>query len=110
VPFDHPDPVGLQYQLDQLARHELQDALAASLAPILRYDDERIFLLRRLETPMTLNASWPTDQIRRAWSAAFTRSLAHALSGRPSDDVVIWASCLAATPGSGTRNGPGVFD
>ena len=90
VPAGHPDPDGLRQRLDAAAASDLAPALAQSLAPLLRDDDQRICFIKRVDLPVTLQTAWSAGQIGRVWSAALTQVLARALAASSGDDIVIF--------------------
>ena len=90
VPAGHPDPDGLRHRLDDDATRNLAPALAQSLAPLLRDDDERVCFIKRLDLAVTLQTSWSAGQIGRVWSTALTQVLARALAATSGDGIVIF--------------------
>ncbi len=90
VPAGHPDPDGLRRRLDDAASSALGPALAQSLAPLLRDDDERVCFIKRFDLPVTLQTSWSAEQIGRSWGVALTQVLARALAATSGDGIVIF--------------------
>lgn len=96
VPAQHPSPERVRTRLDEAVTGSLRDALGAALAPLLPETDPSIWLIRRLEVQVDVNAAWDGQQIARAWTPQITRSLATVLQDGQDGESVLWFPDRAA--------------
>jgi len=75
VPREHPSPAALKDRLDEALMKSVPAALASSASRLFGDDDPSVWLVRRLEVSVDVNADWGRDHIAAAWAAEITRTL-----------------------------------
>jgi hypothetical protein len=81
IPRDHPAPQHLKARLDDaIAAPALQESLPLVLSPLLPANDESVFIIRRLDFNVDVNAAWERDQLTRVIVAQLVRQLGVSLS------------------------------
>lgn len=80
VPAVEPDRAGVRARLDRAAASSLATALGAQLEQLTASLDDGIWLIRRLEIDLDLDASAAPAAIVRRWAAAIARSLVRTLA------------------------------
>lgn len=78
LPRQHPDPAYLRARLDRALGELAPQVLSRALAPLLRFDPEGIWLIRRLDARLVLDAA--LDEA--AMGEALGRELAQAIARR----------------------------
>jgi len=71
----HPHPERLKARLDTTLAHSVADMLSALLSPGLPDTDPSIWLIRRLETEVDVDAAWDQEQMSRVWATHLARAL-----------------------------------
>src|ERR1044072_1618756 len=90
VPHDHPAPQRLKVRIDDaVAQHLLGQTLSQALANFFSETDESVWLIRRLELNVTVNAAWEREQLTRVIAAQITRMLGAALQDESGDGNVV---------------------
>ncbi|HEX3559758.1 MAG TPA: hypothetical protein VHU19_11175 [Pyrinomonadaceae bacterium] len=79
VPAQHPAPEALKRRLDDALEKEFAAALAANASQLFSDADESVWLVRRLDINVDLNAAWVRGQLASAWAAQVARSLSRDL-------------------------------
>jgi hypothetical protein len=97
VPRDHHGPHTIKARLDDaLAATVLGPALAAALSVLFAATDESIWVIRRLDLNVELNAAWDRDQLTHVIATKLSRTLASALRNEENDGNVLWFANRAA--------------
>ncbi len=87
----HPAPDRLRSQLDQTMRTRLPDACARWLASALDPADPSVWLIRRLELDLALDAGGLDDEtIARAWSRGIATAVVRAIERGPDGQSVLY--------------------
>jgi hypothetical protein len=90
VPSDHPDPEDLRARLDRLVSAQVIDACRRRLAPLVNESDPSVWLIRRVDLDLILDASaFAADQTGCAWGEQLAVEIRQILDGGPSGDVVL---------------------
>jgi len=90
VPRDHPAPQRLKVRLDDaVARHLLGQTLSHALANFFSEEDESVWLIRRLELNLAVNAAWEREQLTGVFAAQIARVLGAALQDDAGDGNVV---------------------
>jgi hypothetical protein len=95
-PRDHPWPNRLKATLDGVVERGLRASLAPALRPLVRDEDEGVWLVRRLEVGIALNAAWDQGGLTRAVAPPIARAIAAVLRAVPDGDNVVWFPSRAA--------------
>ena len=72
---DHPAPDRLKRTLDDTVRKDLADALSTAMFRFLSPADESVWLIRRLDVNLDINASWNREVLANSWANQIERSL-----------------------------------
>ncbi|MBV9927300.1 MAG: hypothetical protein JOZ96_19940 [Acidobacteria bacterium] len=75
VPSDHPAPDALKVRLDDALSKGLRDALAATASRLFSEADESVWLVRRLDVSLDVNAAWGREAIAASWASEAARAL-----------------------------------
>jgi hypothetical protein len=98
ISAEHPNPGRLHSQLNGVAERGLPGVLAAGLGRLLPAEDNSVWLIRRLDVAVELNASADDDHSTSRWTAQIVRGLAGVLQGGPDGQAVVhfpsWADYL----------------
>lgn len=90
VPADHPDPEDLRARLDRLVSAQVVDACRRRLAPLIDESDRSVWLIRRVDVDMILDASAiAADRTSTAWGEQLAVEIRRVLDGGPSGDAVL---------------------
>ena len=76
VTRDHPAPERLKGRLDDALGKSLPEALAGAVARWFSDADESVWLIRRLDLDLDINAAWDREQLAKSWAGQFARALA----------------------------------
>lgn len=79
VSAEHSSPETLKARLDETIQQRLAPALAIAFSPWFSESDTSIWLIRRLQFDVALNAALGLDQIAEAFTAQIGKSLGQAL-------------------------------
>ena len=79
VPARHPAPERLRRRLDDALEKEFAGALAACASRLFSDADESVWLVRRLDINVDLDAGLARDQLASAWAAQLARTLTREL-------------------------------
>jgi hypothetical protein len=79
VARDHPFPEGVRSNLDGVVRHQLEN-LSRVLEPLCSVADESLWVIRRLDVEVAVDATWEPERIARPWAAELGRSLQRILN------------------------------
>jgi hypothetical protein len=74
------DAARIRARLDDVVTQGLRQALATIAAPLAANSDPSVWLIRKLEVPVVVNAAWQPEQIARIWATDICRELARDLS------------------------------
>jgi hypothetical protein len=88
IPRDQPIPPGIGIRLEAMARDQLQPSLADALAPVCPEGDPAVWVIRRLDLELLVDAGWNRDRMARRWAREFAQSLTRILHG-PLDGNVL---------------------
>ena len=72
---DHPDPKGLKARLDSAVTANLRQTLASMLGVLCPATDERVWLIRRLDLDVSVNATWDRSRVAKAWGQTLGQSI-----------------------------------
>ncbi len=75
----HPAPLRVRQKLDEAVEKRLPDVLRAALSPWFSRHANEVWLIRRLNINLEVNAAWKPDRLAKAYALAITRSLAQIL-------------------------------
>jgi hypothetical protein len=76
IPRDHPAPEHIKARLDDaIAAPVLKESLPLVISSLLPANDDSVFLIRRLDLNVDVNAAWESDQLTRVILAQFARQL-----------------------------------
>src|SRR5262249_50915884 len=89
VPAQHPNPYHLKARLDETIERQLAPALSDIFSHWFSSSDSSIWIIRRLEVRIALNAALERDQITRAIGAQIGRSLGLVLQDRSDSTNVL---------------------
>ena len=90
VASDHHAPESVRGRLDEMATGALPRVLATAVESWARDEDTTIWLIRRLEVDVDLNAAWNRARLARVWAGRISRVLLEALEER-GDNVLCFA-------------------
>jgi hypothetical protein len=79
VPREHPAPAALKDRLDEALSKSVAGALASSASRLFGDSDQSVWLVRRLDVSVDVNAEWGREHIAAAWATEITRMLARDL-------------------------------
>jgi len=80
IPRDHPAPEHIKARLDgAIAAPVLKESLPLALSSLLPADDDSVFMIRRLDLTVDVNAAWESDQLTHVILAQFVRQLSVSL-------------------------------
>lgn len=90
VPSDHPDPEDLRARLDRLVAAQVVDACRRCLAPTVDESDSSVWLIRRVDIDLILDASsLAADRTGAAWGEQLAVEIRRILDAGPSGDAVL---------------------
>jgi len=72
---DHPAPDRLKGKLDDTVLKDLPDALNTAMSRFLSSADESVWLIRRLDVNLDINAGWNREILANSWANQIERSL-----------------------------------
>lgn len=90
VASQHPAPERLRDRLDAAVTKELAPILASRLAAWFANAGPDLWLIRRLELTVDVNAAWEREAIARAWTQAVTHELSMTLQGAGDGVNALW--------------------
>ncbi|MFN7931258.1 MAG: hypothetical protein U0Y68_25680 [Blastocatellia bacterium] len=96
VAAEHPSPVILRQRLDDALTQELSATLAAAASALCPDGDESVWLIRRLEITLDINAAWQREAIARAVARQILREQALAMRPGQTGGNVLWFPNRAA--------------
>jgi len=79
VSSDHPSPERVKARLDETVTKSLAGTLSAIVSRWFSPTDSSIWLIRRLELDVDVNAAWEWEQVARRWATQIARELAATL-------------------------------
>lgn len=94
VPREHPAPERVRDRLDTATR-DLPQALAAALSAWLS-GETGLWLIRRLDVEMDVNAAWDREALTGAWTREIARTLGETLRDGEDGENVLWFPDRAA--------------
>lgn len=80
VARSHPSPERLRARLDETVGDTMRRMLTSLLAQHISSTDDAIWLIRRLDVVMSMNAAWDPDQIARVWAQQIALALVQILN------------------------------
>jgi hypothetical protein len=90
VPRDHVAPEIIKARIDDaLAPRVLAQALTADLSGWFSQADERVWLIRRLDLEVLVNAAWDREHLTRAIVTQIARKLAAVLQDEPNGENIL---------------------
>ncbi len=96
VPAEHPSPERIKDRLDYELSGHLATTLSQAFASWFSDSDPSVWLVRRLDIDLTVNAAWSSDQLTRVFTAQFGRTLGATLDDSAEwDNVVRFSSRVA---------------
>ena len=84
---DHLAASLLKARLHDLACAQLAQALGAAFEPYIKSDDPSVWLVRRLDVDVGLNAEANDDEVVGGWARQLSTSLSHKLDPQDPDVV-----------------------
>lgn len=90
VSREHPAPEEVQGRLDAAAIHDLKPILESALTPLFNGSDSGVWLIRRLELEMAVNAAWERDQIARTWARQIAQEISLTMRDGGDGVNVLW--------------------
>ena len=89
VSAEHPEPQRVKDRLDRAIGSRLAGALAAAFSGWFPETDTSVWLIRKLDFDVAVNAAWERDQLARAMTTEMARSLGAMLhEGGDSNNVI----------------------
>jgi hypothetical protein len=88
VPREHEDPESVRWRLDGVLRARVADECAKLVAGIDDADPS-VWLIRRLELDLTLDAAAGDDALAQAWAVGIVSGIARTVAGGPDGEQVI---------------------
>ena len=89
----HPAPERLRARLDEATGEALRRTLTTLLAQHIDPADDAIWLIRRLDIVVSMNAAWDPDQITQVWAQQIALALVQLLNaGSDGVDVIRFGS------------------
>lgn len=79
VPAQHPSPELLKERLDQTLTRQLAATLSSSFSQWFSETDPSIWLIRRLDIDVAVNAAWSSEPVTRAFTSQIGRTLGEML-------------------------------
>jgi hypothetical protein len=99
IPRDHPSPERLKGRLDDAVSDLSKDLLKRALQPLMAQEGSKVWLIRRLELNLGVNASQNLELSTRAWAAQMAKLLDRTFqSGSDGENVLCfpdWSAYLA---------------
>ena len=86
----HPAPERLKARLDEAVTHSLAPTLSAMCSAWFADTDPSIWLIRRLEINVDVNAAWDRESSARAWAEQMARALSKAMQDGEDGENVVW--------------------
>jgi hypothetical protein len=96
VSREHLAPERVKARLDEAVMHDLVDTLSTALGPLLSQGKGGLWLIRRLEVEVDVNAAWERDTLTRAWAVQIVRALRDALHDGEDGVNALWFPDRAA--------------
>ena len=96
VPADHPSPERIKDRLDRELSVQLATTLSSAFASWFSDTDPSIWLVRRLDIDLAVNTGWSSEQLTRAFTAQFGRTLGATLDDSAERNNVVHFSSRAA--------------
>ena len=81
VSSEHPSPERVKARLDETAVKNLAEALSFAISRWFSNADSSIWLVRRLDLELDVNAAWNQEQLAQCWAAQIVRTLGMTLQG-----------------------------
>jgi hypothetical protein len=79
VSSQHPFPERVRARLDEAVAKNLPETLSTFVSRWFSDTDSTLWLVRRLEAKIEVNAAWEREQLARCWAAEVARTMAIAL-------------------------------
>jgi hypothetical protein len=92
----HPEPERLRARLDELLARGLAEALPAALASHFASSDASVWLIRRLQVAVDVNANMIGAPLMRTWARQIEGALAGTLAAGGDGEHVLWFPNRAA--------------
>jgi drug/metabolite transporter superfamily protein YnfA len=92
----HPWPERVKAHLDDTVTHHLSQTLSTLLSPWFSDADPSLWLIRRLQIALDVNAGWERESLARAWAAQIRRWLDTTLRAGSDGENVVWFPDRAA--------------
>jgi hypothetical protein len=90
VPQQHPAPEDLRWRLDAVMGNRLASVCGQLLAQALHADDPSIWLIRRLDVDLALDAGAVDDELlARAWGRRMATAIVRAIARGADGDTVL---------------------
>lgn len=90
VPNDHPAPQRIKGRIEEaVAQHLLGQTLSGLLSKWFSAADESVWLIRRLELDVAVNAAWEREQVTRVIAMQIARMLGATLQHETGDENVL---------------------
>ncbi len=96
VSSDHPAPEKVKARLDEAVIRSLSATLSALVSRCFSPTDPSIWLIRRLELTLDVNAAWERDQVARRWATQLARELVATLQDGADGRNILYFSDRAA--------------
>ncbi|HEY3127847.1 MAG TPA: hypothetical protein VGL91_00165 [Acidobacteriota bacterium] len=96
VSRDHPAPERLRARLDEAVTHSLTHTLSSILSRSFSDADTSVWLIRRLEIELDVNAAWERESLTRAWAQQVALTLHRILQDGADGENVRWFPNRAA--------------
>ena len=96
VSRDHPAPERVRTRLDDAVTHSLNGTLASILSRCFSDADTSVWLIRRLEIELDVNAVWERESLTRAWAQRVALTLYRILQDGADGENVLWFPNRAA--------------
>lgn len=96
ISWDYLAPERIQSRLDKAVTRDLAQTLTTALAPWFSRSDASVWLIRRLEVELDVNAGLGEELVTRTWAAQIARSAAVSVQAGSDGENVMGFSSRAA--------------
>ncbi len=86
----HPAPERLKARLDEAVTHSLAPTLSTMCSAWFADTDPSIWLIRRLEINVDVNAAWDREGLARAWAEQIAHALSRVMHDGEDGENVVW--------------------
>lgn len=96
LPAEHPAPERVRARLEEAAARDLSQTLSAALSAWFDGAGDGLWLIRRLDVALDVDAAADREALARRWAAQIARSLGATLQAGEDDENALWFPDRAA--------------